>query len=588
MTRPIDTLSQRQPSKSTGAELGTIQHSSSDGFGDLLSSLSSPPKVTSDAVAAGEQGRGLQAFARMPNANFTQSQAPAAVTASGTVPTNTQFQTIPAHLAVHNTAVETETTTLTERDTATEQTPLASAGPIVPPVVLSLAAAAGSNITPPSLEGQTSIQIAPAQPNASTNGTAAGASADVFGTVLSGGLSFESGVTSAQNASATDLSSLSVQSTLQGATAALGVGLDTVATSASLGAVSLTQAVVATTPNMGAQVATGMEIPHNLAGHAGAANPRKTAPFSVDAKPAMAAALSLALDTPRAADKAAAALTALHQATTHGTTTTQTSALSTQPTQSSPPAALQRATQATDPTVVPRTATAENGTIASTTSLGAVNVPESTADIPVTASIDPLVPIASATLPNSTADTRLFNTPAAPTADTAAPIRQVAAALVELMPATGGSAMTLRLNPEELGKVQIQIVPADDGSAAVHVAVERPETLRLLIADQQQLHLALDNAGVSQEGRTLTLTLSAPDVASSSVPASDNSSFSANSGFNNESTRSDAGSGFSSNNGSGGRQGGGQWRQERTPYADTDNVTSASTTWLRAGVDITA
>jgi flagellar hook-length control protein FliK len=152
-----------------------------------------------------------------------------------------------------------------------------------------------------------------------------------------------------------------------------------------------------------------------------------------------------------------------------------------------------------------------------------------------------------------------------------APAHQIAPVLVQLGHNAGGGQVTLQLNPLELGKVQIQIDRGADGTAAVHVSAERPDTLQLLVADQAQLHQALNAAGVPSDGRTLSLSLSTPDQGGSGQASGD------------------AGQG-GANSQTGGQSGG---QQNRASYglgagldSATDNGGTAS--WLRAGVDITA
>ena len=146
-------------------------------------------------------------------------------------------------------------------------------------------------------------------------------------------------------------------------------------------------------------------------------------------------------------------------------------------------------------------------------------------------------------------------TASAPPATAAA--AQVAPVLVQAVHAGGAKHVTVQLNPDELGHVQIRIERGTDGSAAVQVLVERPETLKLLIQDQAQLHRALDSAGLPQDGRSLTMTLNTPDAG-------------------NASRQSDAGppgQGFSR----------GQPDRRYEPPAQPSRAA-----WLRAGVDITA
>ena len=151
-----------------------------------------------------------------------------------------------------------------------------------------------------------------------------------------------------------------------------------------------------------------------------------------------------------------------------------------------------------------------------------------------------------------------------------APAVQLAPALVQVAHAAGGHQITLQLAPDELGKVSIRIDRAPDGTASVQVVVERPETLKLLQADQPQLHRALDQAGLPQEGRSLTLSLAANDAAAGQ-----------------------SGPGGSGGNPAGSQSGGGE-RQSRpgpgwTPPAATNAHDFATTpAWQRVGIDITA
>lgn len=68
--------------------------------------------------------------------------------------------------------------------------------------------------------------------------------------------------------------------------------------------------------------------------------------------------------------------------------------------------------------------------------------------------------------------------------------------------------LTVRLDPAELGQVEIRIEQAPDVPSRVHILVERPETLSLLRQDQARLEQTLDRAGVRAEAREITLDLS--------------------------------------------------------------------------------
>ena len=112
-----------------------------------------------------------------------------------------------------------------------------------------------------------------------------------------------------------------------------------------------------------------------------------------------------------------------------------------------------------------------------------------------------------------------LSSPAAPTpADSvgdrsgaAGPTQQIAAGLQTLSRmADGNRQLVMRLDPAELGRVQIAIDQPKDGPASVVLTVERPETLLLVLRDQTGLHQALERAGVAADGRTINIQLAPP------------------------------------------------------------------------------
>jgi hypothetical protein len=90
--------------------------------------------------------------------------------------------------------------------------------------------------------------------------------------------------------------------------------------------------------------------------------------------------------------------------------------------------------------------------------------------------------------------------PAGAAASPPAPAQQLAQAVATLqLRPNGGSHLTVRLAPAELGEVHIQITRGQDGAATVSVAASRPETLSGLQTDLAHLHQALDRAGVPEQ-----------------------------------------------------------------------------------------
>lgn len=161
----------------------------------------------------------------------------------------------------------------------------------------------------------------------------------------------------------------------------------------------------------------------------------------------------------------------------------------------------------------------------------------------------------------------------------AAPAAQIAPALMSLSHTTDGTQrLTMRLDPPELGQVQIRIERPLDAPARVEITVERAETLTLLLRDQPQLQRALDQAGVPPDGRSVTFHVATPEsgARSDGPPAP-------NPGAN---IAGQPGSG------SGGtpRQHGNPQQRTGNAMGDSDTELSAVAlpTWLRAGLDITA
>lgn len=146
--------------------------------------------------------------------------------------------------------------------------------------------------------------------------------------------------------------------------------------------------------------------------------------------------------------------------------------------------------------------------------------------------------------------------------------------------------MVIRLDPIELGRVQVSIERLPGAPARVDLIVERADTLLLLLRDQPQLHRALDLAGVPATDRILQLHL-APQGAAPPSTASDPTAPDANGQF---------GSGFAN-----GQQAGDPHARSaphRGPshqgpglgaasHAD-DPASRPAAAWRRAGVDIMA
>ncbi len=127
--------------------------------------------------------------------------------------------------------------------------------------------------------------------------------------------------------------------------------------------------------------------------------------------------------------------------------------------------------------------------------------------------------------------------------DAPAPSRlaeQIAPAIIRLDSAPGGTQrLTIRLDPVELGQLEIRIERSDDSATKVQVLVERPETLALLRRDQPALERALDQAGMAADQRDVILQLApaefrpTPEPRSTPQPSPDFMAQTGNQGGNN-------------------------------------------------------
>jgi hypothetical protein len=135
----------------------------------------------------------------------------------------------------------------------------------------------------------------------------------------------------------------------------------------------------------------------------------------------------------------------------------------------------------------------------------------------------------------------------------------------------------MKLEPPDLGRLEIRIDRSPDAPARVDITVERPETLTLLLRDQPQLQRALDQAGVPPDGRTVAIHVGTaepgprPDGGQASVTGS-----------------VPAGAGDGSYGAF--RQGGSPTHRKHADAEDLEADLSpvALPGWARAGLDITA
>src|SRR5690606_1735187 len=88
---------------------------------------------------------------------------------------------------------------------------------------------------------------------------------------------------------------------------------------------------------------------------------------------------------------------------------------------------------------------------------------------------------------------------------------QVPAAAIALQMARnlqkGVSRFDIRLDPPEMGRIDVRMEVRKDGHVVAHMTVERPETLDLLQRDARALQQALNNAGLQADSDSLNFTL---------------------------------------------------------------------------------
>ena len=73
--------------------------------------------------------------------------------------------------------------------------------------------------------------------------------------------------------------------------------------------------------------------------------------------------------------------------------------------------------------------------------------------------------------------------------------------------AAGGGRITIKLNPEDLGKVDVKLELGKDGLVRATISAEKPETLDMLQRDSRVLEKALQEAGLKTDQQSLAFDM---------------------------------------------------------------------------------
>jgi chemotaxis protein MotD len=112
----------------------------------------------------------------------------------------------------------------------------------------------------------------------------------------------------------------------------------------------------------------------------------------------------------------------------------------------------------------------------------------------------------AATAPASAFPSSFVAPPATATAGPAPDIDALAMAMAATS-ARGIKHFDIRLDPPELGRVDVHLSVGHDGKAEAHLTVDRPDTLMLLQRDSATLHRALRDAGLDLSNNSLNFSL---------------------------------------------------------------------------------
>lgn len=129
---------------------------------------------------------------------------------------------------------------------------------------------------------------------------------------------------------------------------------------------------------------------------------------------------------------------------------------------------------------------------------------------PQSQNVDPLLQVTSGS-GSGTPDAEAASRPANPQPQgrpvPAHVVHEQVAVQIQRAAADGQQRMTIRLHPAELGRIEVKLDLAADGSVRALLAVDRPETLDLMQRDVRGLEKALNDAGLKTDNGSLSFDL---------------------------------------------------------------------------------
>jgi flagellar hook-length control protein FliK len=106
---------------------------------------------------------------------------------------------------------------------------------------------------------------------------------------------------------------------------------------------------------------------------------------------------------------------------------------------------------------------------------------------------------------------RAAQNPGAPRPTPNAPPAEQVAVQIQRAAANGQQRVQIRLHPAELGRIDVKLDMADDGTVRAVLAVDKPETLDLMQRDPRALEKALQAAGLKTDSGSLSFNLREDD-----------------------------------------------------------------------------